>query len=224
MTGKPLREYGPLQLCQALGIQEWQRERALALNLIGPRNARGKWPAAVVDDAVARRDDIIAQAGRYPDVGAWRAAEILNERLGADVDASAIAELGRTGHLPIVDDYKGHDLYCGRALETFTDRDALATAAVNGEMVTTHEAVNRLRIRRTDFDHLVRLGWIRHHGHARGQWASWIALFRNGDLLDLLANPEVDFEAARAVRRGHRSAFASLPAKPRSAAPETNAT
>ncbi|WP_183091712.1 hypothetical protein [Streptomyces radicis] len=47
-------------------------------------------------------EEIRAEVGELPDLGAVRAADILRERLGIPVTPDAVIELGRVGQLPTV--------------------------------------------------------------------------------------------------------------------------
>ncbi|MGW3494823.1 hypothetical protein [Streptomyces sp. NPDC001020] len=74
------------------------------------------------------------------------------------------------------------------------------------------QAATRLRVRRADFDHMVRLGWVRspqsievRFGTSRAG-AVDVALYTTG----VPAHPEIDWEQLRAVEKGRRSPLASL--------------
>lgn len=216
---RPLKDYGPIQLGERLRLSPWQVDRALAAGLLDPPDrARGRWSAAVVDAAEDRREEIVETVGSLPDVGANRAADILAERFGLDVPAGVLLELDRRGLVPRVGDYKGHPLYCGRALEAFTDRAALEAALRTGELHTADEAAEYLRIRRSDFDHLTRSGWLEAVTHVHSSWqrrreAPAVPLYRTGDLDVLLEHPAIDWCAVRAAPRGRPSPLARLNAR-----------
>lgn len=66
---RQLRDYGPIQLADRLGLARWQVDRALGDDLIPrPDVHGGRWSARVVEDACARVDDIRAAVGSVPDV------------------------------------------------------------------------------------------------------------------------------------------------------------
>jgi hypothetical protein len=112
-------------------------ERALHDGLIpaaGP--GTGRWPASVAEAALARLDQVRARVGTQPDVGAGRAAEVLSARFGVSVPPDVMLELDRTGLIPCTGEHKGYPLYDGRALENFTDRDALDRAMASGRLLT----------------------------------------------------------------------------------------
>jgi hypothetical protein len=211
-TPKPLTAYGPLQLAERLGLTIWQRDRALAAGDIPPPDrAGGKWSAKVVDGLAERALEIASRAGWLPDCGAWRAAEYLSDRLGVVITADAIQELRRAGHLTPIGKFKGAHLYDGRVIAVWTDADALVEAERVGKMLTTEQAIVRMKLRDSDFAHLIRAGLLRPRGFARGQWASTVALYRTGDIDDLLASDAIDWAAVQSTPRRRRSLLADLP-------------
>jgi hypothetical protein len=213
-----LREYGPVQLAEFLGLERWQLDRALAGSLIPSPDTRGKWPAAVAQEAAARLKDIRAAIGNIPDLGAMRAAEILTRRLGTPVTSDAVAELGRRGLIPVTGHYKGFALYDGRALEAFTDTSTAAEAARAGRLRTADQAAAHLRIRRADLDHLICAGLLTPAGWGRGPFdrrgTRSVPLYRTADLDDLediVTARGIDWDTVRATPKGRRSPLASLP-------------
>lgn len=211
------KSYGPQQFRDVLGLTNWQHQRVTAAGVVpGPDLAGGKWSGAVVQGLHWRRAAIRASAGSVPDLGAQSAAAELTRRLGVEVFPEALAELARNGRILVVGDYKGHPLYCGRTIETFTDRAAALAANDAGELVLADSVVDRLGIRASDLTHLVRLGWLTPAGWGRGPFTPKsrrpdVPLYRAGDITALLADPAVDWAAARAARPGQRSLLAKLP-------------
>lgn len=230
----PRPGYGPVQLRDRLGWQQWQFERARAENLVPPpnivasagpgRGAGRRWSDDVVAGLAARVGALTAQLGRYPDVGAVRAAEILAGRLGVRVESHAIAELCREGLIPKVGEFEGRPLYCGRALETFADVVAVALANEAGELFTADGAAECLAVRRGDVGALVKRGWLRpvewvdnwHVSKRAG--AGTVALYRRGDLDALAGEEAIDWPAVRAVPAGKRSLLLALPDRTAAAA------
>jgi len=216
MTAGRGRTYGPRQFPDSLGLSGWEFARALADGLIPPAGPDGRWPAEVVEDARGRLDEIRARIGDVPDLGASRAAEVLAQRLGVDVDPDAVVELARAGLIERAGSYKGHRLYSGRSVAAFRDRDAFTAAARTGWQRTRDEAAAYLRVRPVDVGHLVRAGRLRpvarvHSGWQRRREAPAVQLFRTGDLDELLADPTIDWAAVRATPPGRRSPLADLP-------------
>jgi hypothetical protein len=223
----PRPGYGPVQLRERLGWREWQFERARAENLVPPPNmvvsvgpGRGtgrRWSDDVVAGLAARVGALTAQLGRYPDVGAVRAAEILAGRLGVRVEPHAVADLSRAGRIPKVGEYEGRPLYCGRALETFTDTAAIATANEDGELFIADAAAAFLDVRRGDLGALVKRGWLApaemgdNSYRSKKSGAGTVALYRRGDLVALAESDAIDWAAVRAVPAGKRSLLLGLP-------------
>lgn len=210
------RAYGPVQLSDYLGLARWQLERALACGQIPPPDRSGyRWSSDIAEAALARIDDIKAAAGTIPDCGAVRAATELSKRLGIAVTDNGVAELGRQGLIPVVGDYKGWTLYSGRALEAFTDIAAAADACWSGHLRTTDQSAAYLRIRRSDFAHLVRASLLKPTDWGQGPYdrkdSFSVPLYRTGDLDDLARRDDIDWDAVRTTRRGHRSPLAKLP-------------
>lgn len=218
--------YGPQQLRDLLGLTEWQHERGSMSRVIPPPDAAGgKWSREVARGLWLRRVAIRRHAGGVPDVGSVRAAEYLTARLGIEVFPEALAELARQGLILVVgslEKYHGsYPLYCGRTLETWPvdDRETVERANVAGELLVTDRVVDRLGVRRSDVDHLVRLRWLVPVEWGRGPHTPRSAspdvpLYRAGDVTALLLCEQIDWDAVRAVGKGQRSPLASLPARP----------
>lgn len=220
MAKKEPTDYGPIQFPGRLGLQQWEFERAQNLGLIPPADVASgtRWSAGVVADALSRMDEIRAAVGSQPDIGAWRAAEVFTERFGYEVAADAVMELGRRHLIPVVGEYKGHALYDGRALEAFTDRDALDAAAHAGQLYSKSAAAAYLRVRQADLEHLLRAGLLTESHRVR----SWnqpkraypaVALYRRGDLDALLARTDIDWKQVQSTPKGYPSPLAKLPDK-----------
>jgi hypothetical protein len=165
--------------------------------------------------------------GSIPDLGAVRAAEVLTGRLGTPVSSDGVAELGRRGLLPVTGSYKGHALYDGHALETFTDAGAAAEATRAGQLRTADQAAAYLRVRRADLNHLTRAGLLAPvrwgHGPFDRRSSYSVPLYRTADLDDLGAAPGIDWDAVRATPKGHRSGLARLPDAPSGHTPRRRA-
>ena len=212
-SGRRRGPYGPEELAAYLRLEPWQFERAETAGLLPPRDRARGWSAALV--GTIDPDRIRTQVGSVPDVGAHRAAAVLSERFGVDVEAYQVPELARQGLLRVVDYYKGHSVYSGQDLEAFTDLPALTRAARDGRLVTADQAAARLGIRRVDLNHLLRTGWLTpadavHSAWQRRSAAPAVALYRTGDLRVLAADPRIDWAAVRATPAGRRSPLACL--------------
>lgn len=209
--------YGPQQLETRLGLAGYQIDRAIRAGLIPAGDTARGWSAAVVEAIAPKVAEIRAQVGALPDVGAVRAAEVLAERFGIEVPPAVLLELARLDVIPVVGDYKGHPLYCGRTLELFTDRAALDAAMELGRLHTADEAAAYLRVRRSDLDHLIRSGWLHPTTYVHSSWQRrrddpQVPLYRTGDLDVLAEHPAIDWDAVRATPAGRRSPLARLSA------------
>jgi hypothetical protein len=207
--------YGPCQLEDFLGLATWQFARARAAKLIAaPDLARGRWSAEVAEAALARIAEITAAVGSIPDVGAFRAAGALSERLGITVTPAGVAELARRELIPQAGDYKGWTLYSGLAIETFTDAAVAELATCEGELRTADGSAAYLRIRRTDFDHLIRLGLLTPaewgHGPFDSRRCCSVPLYRTGDLDQVAADGRIDWPSVRNTQSRCHSPLARL--------------
>jgi hypothetical protein len=213
------KDYGPVQFPALLGMPLWAFERALRDGLIPPAGPSGRWPASVAGEALARLGQIREAVGTQPDVGAGRGAAVLSARFGTEVPADVLLELDRMGLIPCTGEYKGYDLYDGRALERFSDRAALDRALAAGRLLTRDEVAGYLQVRRSDVGHLVAAHWLEPVTWVRSGWqrrrsAPQVPLFRAGDLDVLLAHPAIDWAEVRATPAGRPSPLARLTARP----------
>lgn len=104
-------------------------------------------------------------------------------------------------------------------LDLVCARDDLAGLVAANTPLGPDQAAQRLSVRRTDFDHMIRLGWITpadsvevRYGTSRAG-AVDVPLFRAADVDSLpTAHPEVEWTTLRAVGKGMRSPLAALPA------------
>ncbi len=212
-----LSSFGPLQLADHLGVPHWWwLDRARHLGLVdGPDRADGRWSADAAERIREGLEELRTKVGALPDMGAGRAVVVLGEQLGIEVSGDAVRELVRTGQLQVVGAYKGRPLYCGRALEALAGRaDAaavLAQAERDGRLMIADEAAAHLRIRRSDFGHLVRAGVVAPADWGHSRYGQYVPLYRALDLDGVAENPGVDLDAVRATPAGRRSPLASLP-------------
>ncbi|CAM3313654.1 hypothetical protein [Stackebrandtia soli] len=202
MADRRLSQLGPRQLADYLVLDEFQVRRL-------PSSA--PWGRDAAAAIAADIDTILPTLGTVPDVGSVRATTVLTERLGIDVTGDAVTELGAQGHLPIVGDYKGHDVFCGRALETFDRPDLIGPAEETGRMLLIDDVAAELGVRRSDADHLVRAGLLTVHTATQTRWGTWIYRYRRGDVLALLDDSRIDWDTVRTTPRGRRSPLAALP-------------
>jgi hypothetical protein len=96
-------------------------------------------------------------------------------------------------------------------------REDLADLVAADTPLGPEQAAARLRVRRADFDHMVRLGWVRspqsievRFGTSRAG-AVDVALYTTAsvDAVIPAAHPEVNWEQLRAMEKGRRSPLAA---------------
>ncbi|MFC7934354.1 hypothetical protein [Streptomyces cinereoruber] len=193
---------------------------AVASGLVPAADAGpGQWSRTVVQAADAEG----IRAALPGPVGAWWAAERLTEALGSPlpygrppVTATAVGHLVRAGLLA----YLGGDpatpdvhpdqvaaLARRRDLPAFLDRHV---------PLGPDQAAHRLGVRRTEWDQVVRLGWIAPTGTVtidykrHGGWTT-VPLYSGQDIALLpITRPSVDWRALRALAPGRRSPLAAL--------------
>ncbi|WP_217246149.1 hypothetical protein [Streptomyces sp. AC602_WCS936] len=100
-------------------------------------------------------------------------------------------------------------------------REDLADLVAADTPLGPEQAAARLRVRRADFDHMVRLGWVRspqsievRFGTSRAG-AVDVALYTTASIDAVVpSHPEVDWEHLRTVEKGRRSPLAALRPEP----------
>ncbi|MEW1906197.1 hypothetical protein [Streptomyces sp. NPDC086147] len=198
---------------------------AVASGLVPAPDAGTEWSRAVVEAADAEG---IRAALRGP-ADAWRAAERLTEALGEPlpfgrppVTASAIGHLVRAGLLAYLGgDPATPDVHPDQ-VATLARRRDLPALLDRHVLLGPDQAAVRLGVRRTEWDHVVRLGWIAPvrtvdvaFKRSRGGPVT-VPLYSGQDIALLpVSRPSVDWRALRALAPGRRSPLASLdPADP----------
>ncbi|MEV6804620.1 hypothetical protein [Streptomyces sp. NPDC051132] len=96
-------------------------------------------------------------------------------------------------------------------------REDLADLVTAGTLLGPEQAAARLQACRVDFDHMVRLGWVRSPQSIEVRFgtspagAADIALYITASVDAVIpAHSEADWEELRTVRKGRRSPLASL--------------
>ena len=192
------------QLARRLGLEQWQAERAVRDGLLPqPDRARRHWSEAAAAQLEQAAEAIRAAAGRVPDVGAWRAADYLKNKLGVGITAGGVERLAALGLLGLAETYKGCQLYSGADLEAFTDADAAASAEVTRDR-NARQAAAYMRIREADFRLLARFGFITPARWVDGQWARF-PVYAAGALDAFLAREDIDWPAVRATPPNKRT-------------------
>ncbi|MEW2374221.1 hypothetical protein AB0940_33440, partial [Streptomyces sp. NPDC006656] len=184
---------------------------------------RGLWSRVVVEAADA---EAVRAALRGP-VGAGWAADRLTEALGVPlpvmrprVTASAVGHLVRAGLLV----YLGGDLECPDVhpdqVAVLARRRDLPALLDRHVPLGPDQAARRLGVRRTDWDQVVRLGWVASVGsveidYKRQGGMTTVPLYdaRQIALLEVI-RPCVDWRGLRMVAAGRRSPLAGVEAAP----------
>ncbi|MFI6006704.1 hypothetical protein ACIA98_41270 [Streptomyces sp. NPDC051366] len=189
-----------------------------------PDAGPGLWSRA----AVEAMDADAIRAGLPEDPLSGRgAADVLAQALGtpnpswgagpAVVTAFAVREMVKAGFLTDLSGDPAQPALHPDQVAALAAHPDLARLLAQAVPIGPDQAAQRLGVRRCDFDHLVRLGWVRHaqevkvkFGAARGGTV-WVPLYR-ADHIDRvpLVHPEVDWPALRALGKGQRSPLARL--------------
>ncbi|MFJ3786232.1 hypothetical protein [Streptomyces sp. NPDC090093] len=193
---------------------------AVASGLVPAADAgAGRWSRAVVQAADAEG----IRAALPGVVGAWWAAERLTEALGAplpfgrpSVTATAVGHLVRAGLLAYLGgDVATPDVHPDQVATLARRRDLPALLDRHVPLGPDQAAV-RLGVRRTEWDQVVRLGWIAPVGTVEidykrhGGWTE-VPLYSGQDVALLpLSRPSVDWRALRTLAPGRRSPLAAL--------------
>lgn len=173
---------------------QWRRGSDAAV-IPGPDRGGAWWSRELVDELVARRDQIVAAIPSQP-LGERRCAELLTELTGLEVAADDIAVLAERGATRVVGDYKGCDLYDVDALKALADeRRRGPLVEVVGERqawlaasMTTADAATWLDWREEDLPRVAR-----ERGISAGRFGRWARV-------DIAALTE-DEELVEQVRR-----------------------
>ncbi|WP_025273420.1 hypothetical protein [Haloglycomyces albus] len=199
------------------GVPIWQLRRLITLNFTPEISIdsgadtdtdHDTVPREWAADIASRISQLIPKAGTIPDVGLYRAAAELSERLGLTVTTDGVEELVRRGYLHTAGTYEHRQLYSGLDIEVLTDTAIVAAACAEGRLIDANEAASYLDIRQSDWTHLVRAGLVTPIRSQR----YWNARYRAADLDALETNhPDIDWDAVRSTAKGRRSLLAGLP-------------
>lgn len=90
----------------------------------------------------------------------------------------------------------------GRVLRRFAERQVVDRGIARGELLTTEQAVQYLGIRRSDFVHLTRAGWLRavtREGSGHTLCGGRPMVYGKADLDAVLADPRIEWAEVRAA-------------------------
>ncbi|MFC1410380.1 hypothetical protein ACEZCY_14055 [Streptacidiphilus sp. N1-12] len=218
-----LTTYTKAQLYGRLGRQghpTWQIDRAFTLGAIPAPDAGTSWSASAVDTLTANWDTVVVLAtGTEEPVASTVFGHRLTAASGFEVRGDVVRGLHRRGLLASVG--VGHYdalLFDLREVPRLAALPDLAQLAAEDALLGPDQAAQRIGLRRTDFDHTVRLGWIT-PTEVREVKAEWkqildVSLYRTADVDALLTRAEVDWAAVLATPKGSRSPLAKIPTPP----------
>ncbi|MEL5960063.1 hypothetical protein AADR41_35810 [Streptomyces sp. CLV115] len=187
-----------------------------------PDASASRWSRAAVEalDAGA-----IRAAMPSPPISGGAAAERIADALGtpnvisekASVTAFVVRRFVDRGLLVDLSANPDGTLHHPDQVAEVCRREDLADLVAADTPLGPEQAAARLGVRRADFDHMVRLGWVRspqsievRFGTSRAG-AVDVALYTTASVDAVIpAHPEVDWEQLRTVEKGRRSPLAAL--------------
>ncbi|MFE4279748.1 hypothetical protein ACFRSX_34595 [Streptomyces goshikiensis] len=204
----------------------WARHTGL---IPAPDASSCQWSRAAVETLDA---DAVQAAMPSPPISGGAAADRIADALGtpnrtingepANVTAFVVRRFVDRGLLVDLSANPDGSLHHPGQVEEVCRRKDLADLVAADTPLGPEQAAARLRVRRADFDHLVRLGWVRspqsievRFGTSRAGAVN-VALYTTASVDAVPAeHPEVDWEQLRTVEKGRRSPLAAL--RPKSA-------
>ncbi|MFG3229375.1 hypothetical protein ACGF07_31960 [Kitasatospora sp. NPDC048194] len=186
-----------------------------------PDAGPGRWSRAAVE-AMDRAG--IASATPYTLSGS-QAADRIAQAIGrpneprqrANVTAFVVRRLIGRGLLVDLSGNPDGSLLHPEQLAEVCRREDLARLVAEETPLGPEQAAEHLGIRRADFDHVVRLGWLAPVEHFEVRFgtskagAVYVPAFRTVDVDQLFAaHPEVDWSAVRSLGKGARSPLTKL--------------
>lgn len=216
-------QYDAGQATKRLKVTAAQFRWARHTGLIPDPDLPGRqWSRAAVEAVDA---DAVRAAMPSPPVSGSAAADRIAAALGtpntpgqkANVTSFVVRRLVDRGLLTDLSAVPDGTLHHPGQVDQVCRREDLAALVAADTPLGPEQAAARLGVRRSDFDHLVRLGWIRSpqavevaFGTSRAGAVS-IALYTTADVDSVLtAHPEIDWAQLRAVGKGRRSPLAAL--------------
>ncbi|MFI0234854.1 hypothetical protein [Streptomyces sp. NPDC017086] len=197
----------------------WARHTGL---IPDPDASSSRWSRAAVEALDA---DAIRAAMPTPPISGGAAADRIAEALGtpnvisekANVTAFVVRRFVDRGLLVDLSANPDGTLHHPDQVAEVCRRDDLADLVAADTPLGPEQAAARLRVRRADFDHMIRLGWVRspqsievRFGTSRAG-AVDIALYTTASVDAIVpAHPEADWEQLRTVEKGRRSPPAAL--------------
>ncbi|WP_199830283.1 hypothetical protein [Streptomyces viridochromogenes] len=216
-------EYDASQAAKRLKVPaaafRWARHTGL---IPDPDASSFQWSRAAVEALDA---DAVRAAMASPPIGGGAAADRIADALGtpnvigekANVTAFVVRRFIDRGLLVDLSANPDGTLHHPGQVAEVCRREDLADLVAADTPLGPEQAAARLGVRRVEFDHMVRLGWVRspqsievRFGTSRAG-AVDVALYTTASVDAVVpAHPEVDWEQLRAVEKGRRSPLGSL--------------
>ncbi|MFF9594056.1 hypothetical protein ACF1FX_33585 [Streptomyces sp. NPDC014646] len=218
-------EYDASQAAKRLKVPatafRWARHTGV---IPAPDASSCQWSRAAVEALDA---DAIRATMASPPISGSAAADRIAEALGtpnptaygekANVTAFVVRRFVDRGLLVDLSANPDGTLHHPDQVAEVCQRQDLADLVAADTPLGPEQAATRLRVRRADFDHMIRLGWVRspqsievRFGTSRAG-AVDVALYTTASVDAVIPDhPEVDWEQLRGVGKGRRSPLASL--------------
>ncbi|MFH9983976.1 hypothetical protein ACH4ND_33180 [Streptomyces sp. NPDC017179] len=222
-------EYDASQAAKRLKVPaaafRWARHTGL---IPDPDASPYQWSRAAVE---ALDVDAIRAAMPSPPISGGAAADRIADALGtpnrtihgekANVTAFVVRRFVDRGLLVDLSANPDGTLHHPGQVAEVCQREDLAALVAADTPLGPEQAAARLGVRRADFDHMVRLGWVRspqsievRFGTSRAG-AVDVALYTTASVDAVIpAHPEVDWEQLRTMEKGRRSPLAALRPEP----------
>lgn len=224
--------YTPGTLAMLLDVQVWQLAAARRRPGVVPEPDRSttatrsghlyeRWSIELAESHAGILAKVVPEvAGGDRPMAAYWASRRLHERLGVDAWVEDVEELVARGALEPIPPrhHRRQPAFAARDVDAL---DATLVAEVVADrprrramrtLLHPGQCRRRLGIRKTDWDHVVRRGWVEPAeyqevegvGAARGR-ALRVPMYRLSDVDALLRRTDVDWDEVRATPKGERS-------------------
>ncbi|MER7111161.1 hypothetical protein [Streptomyces sp. NPDC000229] len=216
-------EYDESQAAKRLRVPaaafRWARHSGV---IPAPDAGAGQWSRAAVE---AMDPDVIQASLPREPISGGVAADRIADALGTPNQPGEKANVGTFVVHRFIDRGLLKDLTANPdgvllnpdQVDAVCQREDLPDLVAADAPLGPNQAAERLGVRRTDFDHMLRLSWVKpaewrevRFGTSRAGAVN-VPMFRTADIDALpAAHPEVDWEKLQAVSKGQRSPLAAL--------------
>lgn len=230
LDARSIGYYTPGTLAMLLGVPAWQLAAARRRRGVVPEPdltaARGKqvwerWSVELAESRAGVLSRVVPEvAGGDRPMTAYWASHRLAERTGLQVCTEDVEELVARVELEPIPPREGYHRPTFDAHDVDALDPSLVAEVVAGgprrraarTLLHAGQCRRYLGIRKTDWDHVVRRGWVESVAHrevegvgpAQGRVLR-VPMYRLSDVDALLRREDVDWEAVRAAPRGERS-------------------